>query len=40
MRQDAETVVFDFVNPARPDRRLFGWTRQAWLEPRLGLLGG
>jgi hypothetical protein len=24
MRQDAEAVVLDFVNPARPDRRLFG----------------
>ena len=36
--QDAETVILDFVNPARPGRRLFRWARQArFVAPHLAL---
>jgi hypothetical protein len=32
LRQNAKSVVFDLVNPAGSDRRLFGRTRQAGIE--------
>ena len=33
VREDAEAVVLDLVNPARARRRLAGRSRQAWFEP-------
>ena len=39
MRQDAEAVVFDLMNPARFRRRLSSRTRQARIEGGNGLLG-
>jgi len=39
VRENAEAVVFDFVNPAPARRRLFGWARQAGIEAGRGLPG-
>jgi len=39
MRQDAETIVLDFVEPTRAGRRPIGGSRQARLELGPGLLG-
>ena len=36
---DAETVMFDLVYPARPYRRLFSQARQARIKTGLGLIG-
>jgi hypothetical protein len=39
VREDPEAVVLDLVNPSRTVRRRIGQPRQAWFEPRKGMLG-
>ena len=39
MRQEAEAIVLDLVNPARTRRWLLGRSRQAGIETGLGLIG-
>jgi hypothetical protein len=33
LRQDAEAIVLDFVNPTRPGRRRFGGAGKAGFDP-------
>jgi hypothetical protein len=39
LSDDAKAIVFNFVNPAGPSRRMLGQTGQAGLKSGLGLIG-